>query len=186
MSSKDPYKLLGVPRGANGDDVRKAYRGLARKYHPDANPGDPGAEESFKEIQQAYSVLSNPEKRRAYDGKSCSSPRTSPRARTGPSQANETTVVRAARSVKLADLLRKLAERSGERAGRRLQGDDIARIAKLLGVDVDRLSKLSDAGVQLKVSFGDERSGAANSTGQRPPKPRRPPKPPKGRNTGGT
>src|SRR3712207_5877342 len=67
MPTRDPYELLGVSREASGEDVRRAYRRLARKHHPDANPDDPRAEERFKEIQQAYEVLSNPEKRRNYD-----------------------------------------------------------------------------------------------------------------------
>jgi curved DNA-binding protein len=64
---KDYYDVLGVARNASADDVRKAYRKLARKYHPDVNPDDTSAEERFKEIGEAYEVLSDPEKRKKYD-----------------------------------------------------------------------------------------------------------------------
>ncbi|MCX7606474.1 MAG: J domain-containing protein [Bacteroidia bacterium] len=64
---KDYYAILGVSRGASQDEIKKAYRRLARKYHPDANPGDKAAEEKFKEVQEAYQVLSNPETRAKYD-----------------------------------------------------------------------------------------------------------------------
>ena len=67
QSTKDLYKLLGLSTEASQDDIRKAHRKLARQYHPDANPEDPRAEERFKEVQQAYEVLSNPQKRREYD-----------------------------------------------------------------------------------------------------------------------
>lgn len=67
METKDLYQILGVSKGASQEEVRRAYRKLARKYHPDANPNDPKAEERFKEIQHAYEVLSNPERRRQYD-----------------------------------------------------------------------------------------------------------------------
>lgn len=67
MAKRDYYEVLGVSRGAGADEIKKAYRKLARQYHPDANPGDQKAEEKFKEIAQAYEVLSDPEKRANYD-----------------------------------------------------------------------------------------------------------------------
>jgi molecular chaperone DnaJ len=64
---KDYYKTLGVTKGATADEIKKSYRKLARKYHPDANKGDPKAEERFKEISQAYTVLSDEKRRKEYD-----------------------------------------------------------------------------------------------------------------------
>ena len=66
-ATKDLYGALGLAKGASADEIKKAYRRLAREHHPDRNPGDTAAEERFKEIQHAYDVLSNPEKRKAYD-----------------------------------------------------------------------------------------------------------------------
>src|ERR1051325_4519158 len=66
-SVKDLYGTLGVSKTASQEEIKKAYRKLARQHHPDANPGDAAAEERFKEVQQAYDVLSDPEKRKQYD-----------------------------------------------------------------------------------------------------------------------
>lgn len=67
MEYKDYYKILGVDRKASEDDIRKAYRKLAKQYHPDYNPKDKGAEDRFKEINEAYEVLSDSKKRSHYD-----------------------------------------------------------------------------------------------------------------------
>lgn len=67
MAKKGYYETLGIKRNATENEIKKAYRKLARKYHPDLNPGDKTAEEKFKQIQEAYDVLSDKEKRRQYD-----------------------------------------------------------------------------------------------------------------------
>jgi molecular chaperone DnaJ len=67
MAKEDYYSVLGIPRNAKGPDIKKAYRRMARKNHPDVNPGDKSAEERFKKTQEAYDVLSDPKKRAIYD-----------------------------------------------------------------------------------------------------------------------
>lgn len=67
MSKKDPYDVLGIGRNASADEIKKAYRQMAIKHHPDKNPGDKAAEEKFKEAASAYEILSDPEKKARYD-----------------------------------------------------------------------------------------------------------------------
>ena len=67
MAKKDYYNVLGVRRDASDKEIKQTYRRLARQYHPDVNPGDASAEQKFKEISEAYAVLSNPDSRKKYD-----------------------------------------------------------------------------------------------------------------------
>jgi curved DNA-binding protein CbpA len=184
QGARNLYKLLGLSREASQDDIRKAHRKLVREYHPDANPEDPRAEERFKQIQQAYEVLSNPEKRREYDKDLHTSSRGNsggPRTRAGESAGGGT-----AHTVDLSDLLGKLNDLSSGRAGGRrevsfrLRGKDIANVAKLLGVDVSRLSTLlgdditrlskhlgENIKTNAKVSFGDGQAVGFSATDEK-------------------
>jgi DnaJ-class molecular chaperone len=178
QASRDLYKLLGVPRESSQDDIRNAHRKLVRKHHPDANPGDQSAEERFKEIQQAYEILSNPERRQEYDRKLGASSRRGssggPHARASGMTGGET--------ADLSDLLRKLADLSSERSGGRkegsfqLRGEEVARLAKRLGGDITRISELvgkdithvskvlgENLKVDAKVSLGDTQSSGRRS-----------------------
>jgi curved DNA-binding protein CbpA len=175
QTTKNLYSVLGLSRGASQDDIRGAYRKLVREHHPDTNPDDPSAEERFKEIQQAYEVLSNPEKRREYDQRfHASTARRASRPRARTEQERVTTV-------DLSDILRKLADRSGQsqEGSRGLQDEELARLAKMLGVhisrisgllgkDVTRLSRLLGENIKLgaRVSVGDARSERVSATGE--------------------
>ena len=67
MAKRDYYEILGINRDASDEDIKKAYRKLAMKHHPDRNPDNPKSEEQFKEVKQAYEILSDAQKRGAYD-----------------------------------------------------------------------------------------------------------------------
>ena len=173
QGTKELYKLLELSREASQDDIRKAHRKLARKYHPDANPENPRAEERFKQIQQAYEVLSNPEKRRKYDKEL----HTSSRGNSGGSRARageRTGGAGTAHTVDLSDLLGILSDLSERAGGRkegsfRLRGEDVANVAKLLGVDITHLSKHLGENIKTnaKVSFGNAQTGEFSATDEK-------------------
>jgi curved DNA-binding protein CbpA len=181
QTTTDLYKLLGLPKEASQDDIRKAHRKLVRKHHPDANPGDVSSEERFKEIQRAYEVLSDPEKRREYDKKRRASPRGG--YRRARSSSGRRTERESAPPVDLTDLVSKLTDLSSDRSGgskggnSQLRGEEVARLAKLLGVDISRVSELLGKDISrlsnligenikadTSVDLGDARSGAFSAS----------------------
>jgi curved DNA-binding protein CbpA len=183
QATKDLYKLLGLSRGASQEEIRKAHRKLVREYHPDANPGDRSAEERFKDIQQAYEVLSNPHKRQEYDKKLRFSSRGG--SSKSPPRADGRTGGESTLKVDLSDLLSKLADLSSDHPARhqesssQLRGEEVARLAKLLGVDVSRisgllgndithLSKLLGESLKTSVnlSFGDIKAEEFSAKGE--------------------
>jgi DnaJ-class molecular chaperone len=189
QTNKDLYKLLGLPTEASQDDIQQAHRKLVRKYHPDANPEDPRAEGRFKEVQQAYEVLSDEKKRREYDEGLRTSSRGSPgrpRSRESSRESSSRPRTRAGGragggtnyTVDLSELLAKLANLSSDGASGRkggsyeLQGEEVAHLAKLLGEKISRISELlgkdparlskllgENIKMNTKVSFGEARSG---------------------------
>ena len=190
METKDPYNALGLSREATQEDIRKTHRKLVRKYHPDANPEDPRAEERFKEVQRAYEVLSDEKKRREYDEGLRTSSRGSPgrsRSRESASRprarADESTGVGTTHTVDLSELLGKLANLSSDGVGGRkggsyelrgaevahlakVLGEKIPRISEVLGKDTARLSKLLGENIKVnaKASFGDAWSSQFSTT----------------------
>ncbi|MGQ9920177.1 MAG: molecular chaperone DnaJ [Desulfobacca sp.] len=119
MLERDAYEILGVPRDATDADLKKAYRKLARKYHPDVNPNDKEAEKKFKEISAAYDILSNPEKRAEYDRLGAAA------YYARPETAHDFEEVFAARG--FADLFRDLfGGRGGQAYAGPVRGDDLA------------------------------------------------------------
>jgi DnaJ-class molecular chaperone len=183
-TTKDLYKLLGLSKEASQDDIRKAHRKLVRKYHPDANPEDPQAEQRFKEIQQAYEVLSNSQKRQEYDKELYTSSRASAgRPRRRQARAGGRTGGDTSYTVDLSDLLGKLQNLSSERSdGRKggsfkLRGEEVAHLAKVLGEEISRISELlgkdttylskrlgEKIRVNAKASFGDAQYGEFSTT----------------------
>jgi len=134
------YDTLGVSKSASQDEIKKAYRKLARQYHPDKNPGDASAEERFKEIQTAYDVLSDDEKRKAYDRFGA----TNGRGPTGPGGANVNFDFGGFDMGDLGDLLGGIFS-GGARGGTR------ARRQPVKGADVE---------AQVQLSFEDSLAGA--------------------------
>lgn len=140
---KSPYEILGVPKTATDDEIKRAYRKLARRFHPDANQGDAASEERFKEVQGAYDILSDPEKRKQYDAFGAAGPRAGAGGG-GPGQGGFSY-----ENVDLSDLLGQFGGIFGRGSGRR------ARPQPERGADLESRVRLSfeDAlrGAQVRV-----------------------------------
>jgi curved DNA-binding protein CbpA len=188
QSTRNLYELLGLPKEASQEDIRQAHRKLARKYHPDTNPEDPQAEKRFKEVQQAYEVLSDPQKRREYDQRVRASSRKVGTGRQGagtagadPSRPRPTSAGRSTGgttyTLDLSKLLAKLVNLSSERASGRtqenvqLRSEELAQLAKVLGEEVSRISELfgkDTAGFLRLLNEKIKRNAEADPEGARP------------------
>src|SRR3954470_1858861 len=135
--AKSLYESLGVSKNASQDEIKKAYRKLVRQHHPDKNPGDAAAEARFKEVQSAYDVLADPEKRKAYDTYGSANGRTGP----GPTNVDFGDFDLG----DIGDFLGGLFNRGG-RSGR--------------GPDGGRGQRGNDVEVEVRVSFEDSLRGA--------------------------
>ena len=155
-SVKSPYEALGVPKTASDDEIKKAYRKLARQYHPDRNPGDASAEERFKEVQTAYDILSDPEKRRAYDSFGASG------ARVGGSPGFGGTRFEEFNLGDLGDLLGGMFGGARQTTRRPVRGDDLETRVRISFED-----SLSGAQVRVPVEV-DSVCSACHGTGAEP------------------
>ncbi len=156
---RDPYQVLGVARTASDEEIKKAYRKLAREFHPDRNPGDSAAEDRFKEVQGAYDLLSDPEKRKQYDSFGSAGMRGGP----GPGGFQDARF----EHVDLSDLLGQFGGIFGRGAGRRAQ----PRAER--GADLESRVRLSFedafAGAQVRVPVDVETAcHACHGTGAEP------------------
>jgi molecular chaperone DnaJ len=154
---KGPYEVLGVPKTASDDEIKKAYRKLARENHPDRNPGDDSAEERFKEVQTAYDILSDPEKRRAYDSFGAMGGRAAGSPGFGGTRFEEFNLG------DLGDLLGGMFGGGARQTARRpVRGDDLEARVRISFED-------SLAGVQVRVPVEvDSACSACHGTGAEP------------------